>query len=74
MSKQPVGVIGSGSFGLAIANLLSENVDVLMYARREEIRRRIERREGRYESLTANITAVSNLEHVAKECTLIFVL
>lgn len=72
MSKQPVGVIGSGSFGLAIANLLSENVDVLMYARREEIRRRIERREGRYESLTANITAVSNLEHVAKECTLIF--
>ncbi|MCH2045559.1 MAG: NAD(P)-dependent glycerol-3-phosphate dehydrogenase [Saprospiraceae bacterium] len=72
MNKQPVGVIGSGSFGMAIANLLSENVDVLMYARREEVRQQIERREGRYKPLASNITAISDLKQVAEKCTLIF--
>jgi glycerol-3-phosphate dehydrogenase len=35
--KEFVGVIGAGSFGLTIANLLSHNVQVLLFARRPEV-------------------------------------
>lgn len=69
---RPVGVIGSGSFGMAIANLLAENVDVLMYARRKEVQEAIERREGRYAVLSPRVQAVSDLEYVATKCQLIF--
>ncbi|BDS15377.1 NAD(P)H-dependent glycerol-3-phosphate dehydrogenase [Aureispira anguillae] len=70
--KNPVGIIGSGSFGMAIANLLAENVDVLLYARREEVRLAIEKREGRYSVLSPRIQAVSDLQLVAQKCQLIF--
>ena len=70
--KEPVGIIGSGSFGMAIANLLAENVDVLLYARREEVRQAIEKREGRYSVLSPRIQAVSDLKFVADSCQLIF--
>jgi glycerol-3-phosphate dehydrogenase (NAD(P)+) len=70
--KKPVGIIGSGSFGMAIANLLAENVDVLLYARREEVRQAIEKREGRYSVLSPRIQAVSDLKLVADRCQLIF--
>jgi len=70
--KAPVGIIGSGSFGMAIANLLAENVDVLLYARREEVRQAIEKREGRYSVLSPRIQAVSDLKFVADSCQLIF--
>ena len=33
----PVGVIGAGSFGTAIANLLAYNTDVLIYSRKQEV-------------------------------------
>ena len=35
--KEPVGVIGSGSFAVTIAHLLTQNVNVLLYARRPEV-------------------------------------
>ena len=34
---QLVGVIGAGSFGTAVANLLALNVDVLLFSRRAEV-------------------------------------
>ena len=34
--KNPVAVIGAGSFGTAVANLLAENGEVLFYSRRPE--------------------------------------
>ena len=34
--KHPVAVIGAGSFGTAVANLLAENGEVLFYSRRQE--------------------------------------
>jgi len=37
LSDRPVGVIGGGKFGLALANLLSENVPALIYSRRSEL-------------------------------------
>lgn len=70
--KQPVGVIGAGSFGMAIANLLAENREVLMYARREEVVKAIESRTGRYKVLAAGIKAENSLEVIAKRCSLIF--
>ena len=36
-TEQKVGVVGGGKFGLALANLLSENVSVLIYSRRTEL-------------------------------------
>lgn len=69
---QLVGVIGSGSFGMAIANLIAENCNVVMYARRDEVRQAIENREGRYSVLSPRIQAVSDLQYVAESCQLIF--
>lgn len=68
----PVGIIGSGSFGRAIANLLAENVEVLIYARREEVRLAIERREGIFEDFSPRIRAAFDLQEVAESCQLIF--
>lgn len=67
-----VGIIGSGSFGLAIADLLSENVEVLLYARRPEVVAAIEQKQGEYQHLSAKVTATNSLEELAKRCTLIF--
>ena len=72
VQQAPVGVIGAGSFGMAIANLLAENRDVLMYTRRDEVRQKIDNREGRYEVLSPRIQAVSDLQYVAQQCQLIF--
>ncbi len=69
---RPVGVIGAGSFGMAISNLLTENKDVLLYVRREEVRKAIENREGKYAILSPRIKAVTDLQLLAQECQLIF--
>ncbi len=71
-NRKIVGVIGGGSFGIAIANLLAENVDVLIYVRREEVRQAIENRTGRYSIFSPRIKAVSDLKYVAEQCQLIF--
>ena len=34
--KRPVGIIGAGSFGIAIAKLLEHNTEVLIYTRKPE--------------------------------------
>jgi glycerol-3-phosphate dehydrogenase len=34
---QTVGIIGSGSFGITMAKIISRNVDVLLYSRKEEV-------------------------------------
>ncbi len=71
--KQPVGVIGSGSFGTAVANLLSVNNKVLLYSRRSEI---IERINTKHEhlgvKLSPNIVATPDMAEVGQACTLIF--
>lgn len=71
-NKRPVGVLGSGSFGIAIANLLAENVDVLLYSRREEVRQAIDNREGRYSILSPRVKSVADLKYLAEQCQLIF--
>ena len=68
-----VGIIGAGSFGTAIANILSENNEVLIYARRQEIVDAINtERNHKNQTIHPNIKATNNLEEIANECDLIF--
>ncbi|BDD09222.1 glycerol-3-phosphate dehydrogenase [NAD(P)+] [Fulvitalea axinellae] len=68
-----VGVIGAGSFGLAVANLLAENGEVLLYVRNKEIIPKIN--EDRYcnkQEISENIRATGDLKEVADNCRVIF--
>ncbi len=68
-----VGVIGGGSFGTAVANLLAENNRVLLYARRQEVVDNFNvKRLNMRQKVHENITAISNLQEIAERCTLIF--
>lgn len=71
-SRQVVGVIGTGNFGLAIANLLAINHDVLIYARREDKLNQIN--QGRVDSIKIHesITATDSLAEVCHETSIMF--
>lgn len=73
MKQNPVGVIGAGSFGAAIANLLAENGPVLLYERNKEVTKlmRTERKVRGFD-LHPNIQLADSLEQVAANCYLIF--
>ncbi|MEZ4918788.1 MAG: NAD(P)H-dependent glycerol-3-phosphate dehydrogenase [Saprospiraceae bacterium] len=75
MSKSfnPVGVIGAGSFGTAVANILSHNSDVLIFSRQAETVDRINN-EHEYNGLkmSKRIRASQDLEEIADRCQLIF--
>ncbi len=71
--KKPVGVIGSGSFGTAIAKILSNNSDVYIYSRRTEVIKEInEQHSNLGVELSDNIRAINDLEKLAAECDVIF--
>ncbi len=68
-----IGVLGSGSFGTAISQLLSLNSDVLLYSRREDVVKRInEQNEHKGLKLPKRISATSSLQEVGERCRLIF--
>lgn len=66
-------MIGAGSFGTAVANLLAANTDVLLFTRKPEMVDEINRthRIGNTQ-LSPRIRATSNLEELALHCQLIF--
>ncbi len=71
--SQPVGVIGAGSFGTAIANLLAHNTDVLFFSRKEETVASINsKRHHMGVDISDRVRATSDPEEVASACTLIF--
>ena len=74
MSDQlPVGVIGAGSFGTAVSNLLAENGPVLLYSRNPERAASIrESRESSGQKLHDNIVVTESLQTIAQQCFLIF--
>lgn len=74
MTNEIVGVVGAGSFGMAIADLLAENVDVLLYARRAEVVEAINQRTGEYANVSPRVRATTQLQEVAANCTLLFVM
>ncbi len=73
MSSKQIGVIGAGSFGTAIANILAENQKVLLYVRRKEAVNKIQStRISAKQELLENITITNSLEEVALSCEVIF--
>jgi glycerol-3-phosphate dehydrogenase (NAD(P)+) len=72
-SDKPVGVIGAGNFGTVIANILAIHRPVLLYARSEQTVEQVNRnRENRKHPIHANVTAVSDLARIARQCDVIF--
>ena len=73
-SKKPIGVVGAGSFGTAVANILAENNhQVLLYARTPERAREIEeKRESAGHHLYDNVSVTNDLEQVGNACDVIF--
>jgi len=73
MSKKPIGVIGSGSFGTTVANLLAENSQVLIYARSKELFNQMkDQRQSRDYLLHKNVTPIESLEELASRTEIIF--
>lgn len=72
-SEKAVGVIGAGSFGTSVANLLAVNNKVLLYARKPETAELLTktRKSGSY-ALHDNITPTNDLEQVAGNCNTIY--
>jgi glycerol-3-phosphate dehydrogenase (NAD(P)+) len=73
-SNETVGVIGAGSFGTAIANILAENsADVILYVRSADKAEKIKKsRESSAQKLHENIQITHDLEEIANKCEVIF--
>lgn len=72
-SKQLVGVVGAGSFGITVAHLLSFNNDVLLYARDPENVRKINEEHHMFGvHLSPRIQAVASPFAIAEQCEVIF--
>lgn len=73
-SKEVVGVVGAGSFGTAVANILAENnADVILYVRDPEKTKKIAKeRISSGQKLYDNIEVTNNLEEVPQRCEVIF--
>lgn len=73
MSNQLVGVLGAGSFGTAVANILARNTDVLLYARNPA---NIEKKkDGLYsagQKLNERISVTHELKEVPNACNILF--
>ncbi len=70
---KPIGILGTGNFGLTVATLASKNRDILIYGRRKEIVDSINKNhEVKGISLPPNVRATHDLSEVASVCQLIF--
>lgn len=73
LDKQPVAVIGAGSFGTAVANLLAENGNVLFYSRRQDAVDMVNKeRMNNGQAMHENVRATSDLQEIAETCYLMF--
>ena len=73
LSDKPVGVIGAGNFGTAIANILAMNRPVLLYARDEKaIRSMVDTQVHLGFKLHAQVTPTNDLKFLADQCEVIF--
>lgn len=72
-SNKPVAVIGAGSFGSAIANILAEKSEVLLYSRDPDTIKKIaETRTHRGHSFHTNVIPTGDLSYIANSCDVIF--
>jgi glycerol-3-phosphate dehydrogenase (NAD(P)+) len=71
--KAPVGVIGAGSFGSAVANLLAESQQVYMFTRSQEVVDSVSKsQDNRGREMHANVIATMDVEELASKCKLIY--
>ncbi len=71
--EKPIGVIGAGSFGTVVSNLIAYNADVLLHSRSDQVVEKINTTHKHIGvDLSKRIVATSDLERVANECDLIF--
>ncbi|MFA0960719.1 NAD(P)H-dependent glycerol-3-phosphate dehydrogenase [Roseivirga sp. BDSF3-8] len=71
--SRPIGVIGAGSFGAAVTNLLSKNSDVLIYARRQEVVDEVnETHKLGSHDFNERVKATNDLAYLAEQCHIIF--
>lgn len=71
--SRPVGVIGSGSFGVTVSTLLSQNVDVLLFSRRQSVVDSINQHHQHLGyTLSPRVKATNRPEDIAEQCNLIF--
>ena len=71
-SNDTIGVIGAGSFGTVMANVMAENAPVLLLARRQEVADAINKtRFHKNQEIHPNITLTTNVEEFASRCQLI---
>ncbi|MDZ7880405.1 MAG: NAD(P)H-dependent glycerol-3-phosphate dehydrogenase [Saprospiraceae bacterium] len=71
--RRPVGIIGSGSFGIAIAKLINPNTEVLVYTRKSETADAINNTHRHYNTdLGLNIRATLDPAEICDKCRLIF--
>jgi glycerol-3-phosphate dehydrogenase (NAD(P)+) len=71
---KPVGIIGSGSFGIAIAKLLDTNTDVLIYSRKPETVVAINETHTHYNTHLnpQRVRATNDPKEICDACQLIF--
>ena len=68
-----MGVIGAGSFGTTIANLLSFNGDVILYSRQSALAKQINEEHRHFNlQLKDNLKATDDLQSIAEQCDLLF--
>jgi glycerol-3-phosphate dehydrogenase (NAD(P)+) len=73
LSDKPVGIIGAGNFGSAIANIIALNRKVLLYARDEKVVETIlDKRTNKGHKMHANVEPTHDLRLIASECDVIF--
>src|SRR3954468_6559834 len=71
--KYPVAVIGAGSFGTVVANLLAENGEVLFYSRRKEAVEAINKeRSNNGQAMHPNVRATNDMQEISEKCYLMF--
>jgi glycerol-3-phosphate dehydrogenase (NAD(P)+) len=71
--KKVYGVIGAGSFGTAVANLLAQNVEVLLFSREQDIVEKINQQHQYFGiDIPERVRATNSIEEVAHTCSVIF--
>jgi glycerol-3-phosphate dehydrogenase (NAD(P)+) len=72
-SEKPVGVLGAGNFGSAVASLISQHRPVILFVRQEAVAHEINQRQAHNgHSFNGQVHATTHLSYLAEHCDIIF--
>ena len=70
--QKPVGIIGAGSFGVAMAKLLQSNTDVVIFSRKPETVEKINTTHRHYDTdFSSRVRATNSIADICESCRLI---